>query len=65
MIPMETSSDSALSAQQRAFAAASAVAHVESNEESNGSASTSAAGIAYAEQSLHTLVSVNDQLRRG
>jgi HEAT repeat protein len=53
----------ALSAQQRAFASASASAEV-SDEDSGSESGTSvsARGVAYAEQSLHALVSVNDQI---
>ena len=59
----------ALSAQQRAFASASAAsqAQVNMNDSDDEQSSTvvanaSAIGIAYAEQSLHALVSVNDQI---
>ena len=53
----------ALSAQQRAFAAASASAESQVESASlSANASASATGIAYAEQSLHALVSVNDHI---
>ena len=57
----------ALSAQQRAFASASAFAQAQADlsddeQASSAKASASAVGTAYAEQSLHALVSVNDQI---
>ena len=53
----------ALSAQQRAFALASASIEAEASEdEPTSGASASALGVAYAEQSLHALMSVNDQI---